>query len=76
MAPYVLAKNQVKRAIVLRRNPYDLISVYKERKYSDKKIIENASSEILGIIAHDAINKFQEKTFQVNNSGKTIFKKQ
>ena len=72
LAPYVLHKNNIKVMIVLRRNPYDLISVYKKRKYSDKKIEKNAGSEILGIIAHDAISKFQEKVFQINVSGKTI----
>ena len=72
LAPYVLSKNRVKTMIVLRRNPYDLIQVYKARKYTDKKIIENIGSEVLGIIAHDAITKFQEKTFQVNISGKNI----
>ena len=40
LAPYVLHKNKIKIMIVLRRNPYDLISVYKKRKYSDKKIKE------------------------------------
>ena len=72
LAPYVLHKNKIKIMIVLRRNPYDLISVYKKRKYSDKKIKENTGSEVLGIIAHDAINKFQEKVFQINISKKTI----
>jgi len=72
LAPYVLRKNQVKIMIVLRRSPYDLIPVYNDRKYSEKKIRENTGSEILGIIANDAINIFQEKTFQVNVSGKTI----
>jgi adenylate kinase len=72
LAPYVLTKNKVKIVIILRRNPYDLISVYKERKYSDEKIRTNTSSEILGIIAHDAIRKFQEKAFQVNVSEKNI----
>ena len=72
LAPYVLHKNKVKIMIVLRRNPYDLISVYKDRKYSDRKIKENTGSEILGIIAHDAISKFQEKVFQISISKKTI----
>ena len=72
LAPYVLRKNQVKIMIVLRRSPYDLISVYKDRKYSDKKIRENIGSEILGIITHDAINRFQEKVFQINVSEKSI----
>jgi len=72
LAPYVLHKNNIKVMIVLRRNPYDLISVYKKRKYSDKKIKENTGSEILGIITHDAISKFQEKVFQINISKRTI----
>jgi len=74
LAPYVLRKNQVKIMIVLRRSPYDLIPVYKDRKYSDRKIIDNTGSEILGIIANDAITKFQEKTFQIDVSEKTVAK--
>ncbi len=72
LAPYVLRKNQVKIMIVLRRSPYDLIPVYEDRKYDNVKIKDNVGSEILGIIANDAIDKFQEKTFQINVSGKTI----
>ena len=72
LAPYVLDKNKVKVIIVLRRNPYDLISIYKKRKYTDKKIIENTGSEVLGIIAYDVINKFQEKAFQINATKKSI----
>ena len=72
LAPYVLRKNQVKIMIVLRRSPYDLIPVYEDRKYDDAKIKDNVGSEILGIIANDAMEKFQEKTFQINVSGKTV----
>ncbi len=72
LAPYVLDKNIVKIMIVLRKSPYDLISVYKERKYTDEKSKENLGSEVLGIIAHDTISKFQEKTFQINTSEKNI----
>ena len=72
LAPYVLRKNQVKIMIVLRRSPYDLIPVYEDRKYDDAKIKDNVGSEILGIIANDAMDKFQEKTFQINVSGKTV----
>jgi len=72
LAPYVLRKNQVKIMIVLRRSPYDLIPVYEDRKYDDDKIKDNIGSEILGIIANDAIDEFQEKTFQINVSGKTV----
>ena len=72
LAPYVLSPNQVKKVIVLRRNPYDLISVYKKREYTEEKIRENTGSEILGIIAHDAINQFGTKVFQVDVTGKSI----
>ena len=72
LAPYVLEKNQVKIIIILRRNPYDLELVYKERKYSEIKIKENTGSEILGIITHDAIKKFEEKAFQIDVSEKNI----
>ena len=58
LAPYVLTKSQVKKVIVLRKSPYKLISIYKKRKYPIEKIKENLESEVLGIIAHDAIKKF------------------
>ena len=32
LAPYVLAPDKIKKVIVLRKNPYDLISIYKKRK--------------------------------------------
>ncbi|MEM2160113.1 MAG: AAA family ATPase [Candidatus Nitrosotenuis sp.] len=67
LAPYVLDKNQVKTAIILRKNPYKLIPIYKKRKYSQKKIIENIGSETLGIIEYDSIASFgMKKTFQIN----------
>ena len=72
LAPYVLEKNQVEKIIILRRNPYDLELVYKERKYSEIKIKDNMGSEVLGIIAHDTVEKFEEKAFQVDVSKKNI----
>jgi len=68
LAPYVLEKNQVEVIIILRRNPYDLESVYNERNYSEIKIKENTGSEVLGIIMHDTIEKFEEKAFQIDVS--------
>ena len=72
LAPYVLDNEKINRVIVLRRSPYDLIQVYDERGYSDKKSKENASSEILGVITYDAINQFQDKVIQINVTGKNI----
>lgn len=72
LAPYVLSFEQISKMIVLRRNPYDLISVYKKRQYSDEKTRENIGSEILGVITHDTINQFGVKVFQVDVTGKSI----
>ena len=34
--------------------------------------MENAGSEVLGVIANDSFGKFGDKVFQVNITGKTI----
>jgi adenylate kinase len=75
LAPYVLTKKQVTKAIILRKNPYHLIPVYKKRKYSTKKIAENLGSEILGIVAYDSIKKFgKTKSHQIDTTSKTVVK--
>jgi len=72
LAPYVLDKKQVSSAIILRKNPYKLIPVYKKRKYTQKKIIENVGSEILGIIEYDSIIAFgMKKIRQINATNQT-----
>ena len=73
LAPYVLNPTKVKRVIVLRKNPYDLLPVYEKRGYSSEKIKDNIGSEILGVILYDTLEKFgAEKTLQVNVSSKGI----
>lgn len=75
LAPYVIPKNQVKTAIILRKNPYKLVSVYKKRRYSSKKTAENTGSEILGLIAYDSIKKFGiAKTHQIDTTSKSVSK--
>jgi len=75
LAPYVVTKKQVTKVIILRKNPYHLTSVYKKRKYSTKKIVENLGSEILGIVAYDSIKKFgKAKSHQIDTSSKTVAK--
>ena len=72
LAPYVLDVKHAHPCIVLRRNPYKLLDVYKKRGYAEKKIKDNLGSEILGIITNDAINTFgEEKTFQVDTTDHT-----
>lgn len=73
LAPYVVTKKHVKRAVILRKNPYRLIPIYKKRKYSAKKISANVGSEILGIIAYDSVKKFGiNKSHQIDTTSKSI----
>ena len=72
LAPYVIDEIDVDLVIVLRKNPYDLIEVYKKRDYQDSKIKQNTGSEILGIIANDSIASFgKEKSFEIDATNKT-----
>ena len=66
LAPYVLDSDQIIKAIVLRKNPYDLIPIYEKRNYSKDKIKDNIGSEVLGIIFYDSISKWEQKTLQLN----------
>ena len=75
LAPYVIPRNKVQIVIVLRKNPYKLVSVYKKRKYSKQKTIENLGSEILGITFYDALKKFgPTKTRQIDTSLSSVSK--
>ena len=69
LAPFVVSKELVSMAIILRKNPYELIQIYEQRNYSDSKKNDNLGSEILGVIAYDSIEKFgEDKTFQVDTT--------
>jgi len=72
LAVYVISKTRVSKAIVLRKNPYDLIQIYEKRNYTDEKKNDNLGSEVLGTITYDSIKKFgNDKTFQVNMTSLT-----
>ena len=72
LAPYVLDESNVEFVIILRKNPYELIKIYEERKYQNSKIKENAGSEVLGVIANDSITSFGKgKSFEVDATNKT-----
>ena len=73
LAPYVISQKQVDTVVVLRKSPYKLTSIYKKRKYSHEKSIQNLGSEILGVTLHDAISKFgSDKIFQIDTTNKSI----
>ena len=72
LAPYVIDVKHAHPCIVLRKNPYKLLDIYKKRGYTEQKTKDNLGSEILGIIVNDAINNFgREKTFQIDTSDHT-----
>ena len=72
LAPYVLDESDVDVAIVLRKNPMDLIKVFKNRGYSKEKIKSNAAAEFIGVTFNDSISSFgKEKTFQIDTTNKT-----
>ena len=72
LAPYVLDKSNIDLVIILRKNPYNLIKIYKERNYQNSKIKQNAGSEILGVIANDSILSFgKEKSYEIDTTNKT-----
>ena len=72
LAPYVLNAKSCHPCIVLRKNPYKLLDIYKKRGYTEKKMKDNLGSEILGIITNDAIKNFgRKKTFQVDTTDHT-----
>lgn len=73
LVPYVIDSKNVKISVVLRKSPYKLQSIYKKRKYSSKKSLENLGSEILGITYYDTVWEFgKKKTFQIDTSDISI----
>lgn len=71
LAPYALRAEQVSSAIVLRRSPYSLEGVYEKRNYTRAKSLANLGAEILGIVAHDTVEKFgKSATHQIDNTSR------
>ena len=72
LASYVIDVKHAHPCIVLRKNPYKLLDIYKKRGYTENKMKDNLGSEILGIITNDTITNFgQDKTFQIDVSEST-----
>jgi len=72
LAPYVLDESDVDVVIVLRKNPMDLIKVFKNRGYSKEKIKSNTAAEFIGVTFNDSISSFgKDKTFQIDTTNKT-----
>ena len=72
LAPYVVNPSKISMAIVLRRSPYELISVFQKRHYNSDKTRENIASEILGITLFDSLKSFgKAKLAEIDTTGET-----
>ena len=72
LAPYVLNRDSVDVAAVLRRSPAKLEGTLKGRGYAREKINENVSAEILGISLYDSIKAFgRRKVAEFDTTGMT-----
>lgn len=71
LAPYILRKQAPRLVIVVRRSPYELRRVYVRRGYHEQKVMDNISSEIIGMLMFDAVKKFgKDKVVEVDSTGK------
>jgi adenylate kinase len=72
LAPYVLRTTGIDLVAVLRRSPYQLAKIFRQRKYTPMKMKENIAAEILGITLYDSVETFgKERVAEVDTTGKT-----
>lgn len=71
LAPYVLKARNTSLVAVIRRSPYELKKVYAKRGYDREKIMDNVSSEVIGICLYDSIKRFGEgRVAEFDSTGK------
>jgi adenylate kinase len=72
LAPYVLRTTGIDLVAVLRRSPYQLAKIFRQRKYTPMKMKENIAAEILGITLYDSVETFgKERVTELDTTGKT-----
>ena len=72
LAPYVLRTTGIDLVAVLRRSPYLLAKIFRQRKYTPLKMKENIAAEILGITLYDSVETFgKERVAELDTTGKT-----
>jgi len=75
LLPFVISKREIELVVVLRCSPFELEKRYLSRNYSRKKINENIASEILGICAYEALNKFgKDRVAEFDTTKKDVIK--
>jgi adenylate kinase len=69
LLPYALGRDSVSRVAVLRCEPSALKARLRERRYSERKTIENVEAELIGLESSDAYDTFgPSKTFEVDTT--------
>ena len=72
LAPYVLRTTGIDLVAVLRRSPYLLAKIFRQRKYTPMKMKENSAAEILGITLYDSVETFgKDRVAELDTTGKT-----
>ncbi len=72
-AAAVVPKRYVSRIFVLRRNPIELRKFMEKRGFSDAKLRENLSSEILDVCLVEALQEHaKERVCELDITGKTV----
>jgi adenylate kinase len=72
LAPYVIRATAIDLVAVLRRSPYQLAKIFRQRKYTPMKMKENIAAEVLGITLYDSVETFgKERVAELDTTGKT-----
>jgi adenylate kinase len=72
LAPYVIRATGIDLVAVLRRSPYQLATIFRQRKYTPMKMQENIAAEVLGITLYDSVETFgKERVAELDTTGKT-----
>ena len=72
LAPYVIRATGIDLVAVLRRSPYQLATIFRQRKYAPMKMKENIAAEVLGITLYDSVETFgKERVAELDTTGKT-----
>jgi len=72
LAPYVLTAKGIDLVVVLRRSPYYLEEIFRQRKYTPNQSKENIASEILGVTLYDSLKTFgKRRVVELDATGKS-----
>ncbi|MBS7654222.1 adenylate kinase family protein [Candidatus Bathyarchaeota archaeon] len=69
----VVPSEKIAIAFVLRRNPEELETIFKERSYKEEKIRENLAAEILDVCLYDSVKKYGvNKVCEIDVSSRSV----